>query len=228
MSLPYTSLVLMLVLSLQTVCECACLVIFCWKPDIMYWVKGALVIMAVSNVMSEGKHSIILWLGLGLLVNFCLCPWTVNLTSDFQFFHSHLEMDGWGGTGVRYFLFTMSVRLSQNPCGTGTSKIVSLEGKPYQNKIFQCVSSSSSFPLCEATGAFFSNPHCKNLVELQEVKLKKCVLLPRIFNSQVCPHCTSSNSLIQFRFFYIGIGPHRGFCSQISVLVSYDSLSLQF
>ena len=53
-----------------------------WRPDMRYRIKGTLV-KRPFVLWGEGKHSVLLWLGPGLLVS--LCPWVVNFICDSQF-----------------------------------------------------------------------------------------------------------------------------------------------
>lgn len=198
----------------------------CWKPGMIYWVKGTLVNRL--SVMWEGKYSIVLWLSLGLWWAFAAVPELWTLQVSLSFFLAFSTSNWLDGTGVWYSLPLRSVRFSQNLHSLGPSKIVSLEGRT-------CTKYSIAFslPLAWSRKGFFSYLHCENLVELQEVKLTIVWGFPLEFLTQF--HHTEHQAIywLQFRFSCPVLDPtedctHRYLLQLAVIFCLYNSGVQQF
>lgn len=147
--------------------------------------------------VGDGKHSVILWLGLSLSVSLSL--WTVTFTSFLVFFS--LKWDKMCRLGISLPQVTQSLI---KPCSLGSGCLASLEGRPYLECPGIVLNGPFSPPPLKSIRRFFSGVYCENLVRLLEVNLTILWLPPRplpiwlgssgVFNYQARPHWAASNS----------------------------------
>ena len=178
--------------------------------------------------MGEGKRSVGLWLGLGLLLSLSLR--TVNCTSASQSFLL-LRWDRLAYSGLELGISVPSCRLGSNKTAAGWALVSFSWGQSLLrtecSRVF--ADGSISPPPPGSMGGFFSLKNSLWEPDWAVVgKIHKCVGFPiwlglrGVFNSSELP--TLSLLSITVRNSSPGNGCCRGFCLWVFALITFDSL----